>query len=407
MPLAQEVFQEGLILPPIKLVRRGEICPDVLSLLLANVRTPVEREGDLSAQLAANNVGEARLRAIVSHYGLAQVHHYARAAQEYAERILRDTISRIPDGQYSFEDVMDDDGFSRERIPIRATVRIAGDSAEVDFSGSGAQTRGGVNANFAITLAATLYCFRCLVQEDVLYNSGISRPVRVIAPVGSIVNAQHPAAVAGGNVETSQRITDVVLGALAQALPDVIPAASQGTMNNVTLGGSRPGDGSAFAYYETMAGGMGGRKGLPGLSGVHTHMSNTRNTPIEAIEAYLPVRVRRYALRPGSGGGGRFAGGDGILREYEMLTDTAITLLTERRSSPPYGLQGGLPGARGRNTLFHADGSEEPLPAKVRRQLQAGDRLRIESPGGGGFGAPPVHDAEQNPASSVKREEAG
>jgi N-methylhydantoinase B/oxoprolinase/acetone carboxylase alpha subunit len=387
MPLAQEVFQEGLIIPPVKLIRRCETCADIMALILANVRTPVEREGDLSAQIASNRVGEARLRAIIARYGLARVRHYARAVQDYAERILRHTISTIPDGEYSFEDVMDDDGFSRERIRICVTVRIAGDSAEVDFTGTERQTSGGVNANFAITLAASLYCFRCLVQEDVLYNSGIWRPVHVIAPAGTIVNAQHPAAVAGGNVETSQRITDVVLGALAKALPDVIPAASQGTMNNVTLGGTNPRDGSAFAYYETMAGGMGGRNGLRGLSGVHTHMSNTRNTPVEALEHYLPVRIRGYELRHGSGGDGRYPGGEGILREYEMLADTAITLLSERRVSQPYGARGGEPGACGRNTVIHADGSEEVVAAKARLQLKPGDRLRIESPGGGGFGS--------------------
>src|SRR5665213_178181 len=386
MPLAQEVFQEGLIIPPVKLVRRGKTCEDIMALVLANVRTPIEREGDLSAQIASNRVGEARLRAIVARYGLARVRRYARAVQDYAERILRRTIATIPDGEYSYEDVMDDDGFSRERIRICATVRIAGDSAEVDFTGTDRQTSGGVNANFAVTLAASLYCFRCLVTEDVLYNSGIWRAVRVIAPPGTIVNARHPAAVAGGNVATSQRNTDGVLRALPRALPGVIPAASQGTMNNVTLGGTNPRDGSPFAYYETMAGGMGGRNGLPGLSGVHTHMSNTRNTPIEAIEHYLPVRIRGYRLRQGSGGRGRYAGGEGILREFEMLTDTSITLLSERRTSRPYGLHGGRPGACGRNTVIRADGSEEVVAAKARLQLNAGDRLRIESPGGGAFG---------------------
>ena len=368
-----------------------------MALILANVRTPVEREGDLSAQIAANRVGEARLRAVVARYGMKRVRHYACAVQDYAERIMRDTISRIPDGEYSFEDVMDDDGFSRERIGIRATVRVAGDAAEVDFAGTALQTDGGVNANFAITLAASIYCFRCLVQEDVLYNSGISRAVRVIAPLGTIVNARHPAAVAGGNVETSQRITDVVLGALSKALPEVIPAASQGTMNNVTLGGTRL-DASAFAYYETMGGGMGGRNGLAGLSGVHTHMSNTRNTPIEAIEHYLPVRIRSYALREGSGGAGEYPGGEGMRREYEMLTDTSVTLLSERRTSHPYGLQGGEPGGCGVNTVLRADGSVEAVPAKARLQLRTGDRLQIESPGGGGYGALRVegeHDKEE------------
>jgi N-methylhydantoinase B/oxoprolinase/acetone carboxylase alpha subunit/N-methylhydantoinase A/oxoprolinase/acetone carboxylase beta subunit len=387
MPLAQEVFQEGLILPPIKLVRRGEICQDVMALILANVRTPAEREGDLSAQIASNRVAETRLHAFIARYGRERVRRHAREVQNYAERILCRTISAIPDGEYSFEDVMDDDGFSRERIAIRTTVRIAGDQAEVDFTGTERQTSGGVNANFAITLAATLYCFRCLVQEDVLYNSGISRPIRVIAPRGTIVNAVHPAAVAGGNVETSQRITDVVLGALAKALPHIIPAASQGTMNNVTLGGRRPNDGSPFAYYETIGGGMGGRNGLPGLSGVHTHMSNTRNTPIEAIEHFLPVRIRRYVLRQGSGGVGNYPGGEGILREYEMLTETSITLLSERRTSHPYGVQGGEPGGCGRNTVVRAGGCVETVPAKVRLELRPGDHLRVETPGGGGFGA--------------------
>jgi N-methylhydantoinase B/oxoprolinase/acetone carboxylase alpha subunit len=224
------------------------------------------------------------------------------------------------------------------------------------------------------------------VREDVLYNAGISRPVRVVAPAGSIVNAVHPAAVAAGNVETSQRITDVVLGALAKALPQVIPAASQGTMNNVTLGGRRL-DGSAFAYYETLGGGMGGRNGRTGLSGVHTHMSNTRNTPIEALEHYMPVRITEYALRKDSSGEGAFAGGEGLVREYEMLTDTEATLLTERRMTQPYGAQGGGPGASGRNTRVHANGTHEALPGKVRVALKAGERLRIETPGGGGFGA--------------------
>jgi len=386
MPLAQEIFQEGLILPPVKLVRRGEICHDVMALILANVRTPIEREGDLSAQIASNRVAETRLLALVTQYGLEYVRRYAQAVQDYAERILRHTISAIPDGEYSFEDVMDDDGFSRQNIGIRAAVRIAGDQAEVDFTSTDLQTSGGVNANFAITLSATLYCFRCLIQEDVPYNAGISRAIRVIAPPGTIVNALHPAAVAGGNVETSQRITDVVLGALAKALPHIIPAASQGTMNNVTLGGKRPDDDSPFAYYETIGGGMGGRNGMPGLSGIHTHMSNTRNTPIEAIEHYLPVRIRRYALRQDSGGPGQYPGGEGILREYEMLTETSITLLSERRSSHPYGANGGEPGACGRNEVIHADGTVETVSAKARLELMRGDRLRIETPGGGGFG---------------------
>ena len=387
MPLAREVFQEGLIIPPIKLVRNGEIVADVLNLILANVRTPDEREGDLTAQIAANRVADTRLRDIVTKYGHRRVTAYATALQDYTERVLRTTIAAVPDGVYTFHDYLDDDGFNDAPITIRVTITIHGNSADVDFTGSDPQTTGGVNANFAITLSAVLYSFRCLVDDDVLYNAGIARAVRVTAPPNSIVNASRPSAVAGGNVETSQRITDVVLGALAQALPDRIPAASQGTMNNVTLGGLDPRTRARFAYYETIGGGMGARNGLDGISGVHTHMSNTRNTPVEALEHYLPVSIRQYSLRPDSGGTGTWRGGDGIVREYEMLTETAVTVLSDRRAGSPYGAQGGGPGRSGRNSLIRPEGTES-LPGKVTLTLKPGERLRIESPGGGGFGRP-------------------
>lgn len=388
MPLARELYQEGLVIPPVTLVRRGRIVRDVLRLLLANVRTPEEREGDLTAQIAANRVGAARLEVLVARYGLRRVAAYGRALQDYTERVLRATLSRLPEGDYSFDDALDDDGWDRRRIRIAVTIRIRGDAAEVDFTGSDPQTEGGVNANYAVTLSATLYVFRCLVQEDVLYNAGIARPIRVIAPPGTIVNATRPAAVAGGNVETSQRITDVLLGALGRAVPDLMPAASQGTMNNVTLGGVDPRTGRRFAYYETLGGGMGGRKGLPGLSGVHTHMSNTRNTPIEAIEHDLPVRIRQYRLRRDSAGAGRFPGGEGLVREYEALAPITVTILSERRVLAPYGVLGGQPGGCGRNVLVRRDGHEESLPGKVSLTLAPGERLRIETPGGGGYGAP-------------------
>jgi N-methylhydantoinase B/oxoprolinase/acetone carboxylase alpha subunit len=387
MPLAREVYQEGLIIPPIKLARRGEIVPDVLNLILANVRTPDEREGDLTAQIAANRVADARLRQIVEKYGRARTERYASALQDYTERVLRSTIAELPDGDYAFEDSLDDDGHSEASIAIRVVIRIRGNNAEVDFTGSDPQTTGGVNANFAITLSATLYAFRCLIDDDVLYNDGIARPVHVVAPEGTIVNAVRPAAVAGGNVETSQRITDVILGALARAVPDRIPAASQGTMNNVTLGGIDPRTNRPFAYYETIGGGMGARPGLNGISGVHTHMSNTRNTPVEALEHYLPVRLHRYGLRRGSGGAGRFRGGDGIVREYEMLTETVITVLSDRRKGAPYGLRGGSDGRSGVNTVVSPSGNRQ-IGGKVTMTLQAGERLRIETPGGGGFGNP-------------------
>jgi N-methylhydantoinase B/oxoprolinase/acetone carboxylase alpha subunit len=392
MPLAREIFQEGLILPPVRLVRRGRIVDDVLGIVLANVRTPAEREGDLTAQIAANRVGETRLREIVARHGRRKVSTYAAAAQDYTERVLRATLAAVPDGEYPFEDALDDDGFGHGPLAIRVVVRIEGDRAEVDFAGTDAQTEGGVNANYAITLSACLYAFRCLVRDDVLYNSGVARPVRVVAPEGTLVNATRPAAVAAGNVEASQRITDVVLGALARALPDLVPAASQGTMNNVTLGGIDPRTGARFAYYETRGGGMGGRYGLAGISGVHTHMSNTRNTPVEAIEHYLPVRIRQYRLRAGSGGAGTYRGGEGLVREYEALTATTVTVLSDRRERPPYGLQGGEAGGCGRNTLVRGDGSEHRLAGKVTLVLQPGERLRIETPGGGGYGVPTQPD---------------
>jgi N-methylhydantoinase B/oxoprolinase/acetone carboxylase alpha subunit len=324
----------------------------------------------------------------VKRYGRARTLAYAGALQDYTERVVRAAIRAIPDGRYEFADALDDDGFGDTPIPIRASVTVRRGHATVDFTGSAPQVAGSVNANFAMTKSACLYVFRCLVSDDVLYNAGVARPLTVIAPPGSVVNAQRPAAVAGGNVETSQRITDVVLGALAQAIPERIPAASQGTMNNITLGGVDPRTGQRFAYYETLGGGMGARRGLAGLSGVHTHMSNTRNTPVEAIEHYLPVRIRQYALRAGSGGTGVYRGGDGLVREYEMLTDTSVTLISERRRGAPYGAAGGGAGARGRNTLVR-DGREEALPGKVQLQLRAGDRLRIETPGGGGYGMAP------------------
>ena len=387
MPVAREIFQEGLIIPPVKLVRRGEVVRDVMALLLANVRTPDEREGDIAAQIAANRVAEQRLRDVVAQYGKSATLRYASALQDYTERVVRHAITQIPDGVYTFDDVLDDDGFGSGPVAITVAITIKKDRATVDFTGSAPQVTGSVNANYAITLSACLYAFRCLVQDDVLYNAGVGRPIHVIAPEGSIVNARRPAAVAGGNVETSQRITDVVLGALGKSQPDRWPAASQGTMNNVTLGGTDPRTGRRFAYYETMGGGMGGRKGMAGLSGVHTHMSNTRNTPAEAIEHYLPVRIRRYGLRKGSGGKGAAPGGEGLIREYEMLTETSVTLLTDRRVGSPYGVLGGKPGGKGKNTLIR-DGVEQPLPGKIQVTLKAGDRLRERAPGSGGYGVP-------------------
>jgi len=384
MALATEIFQEGLIIPPVKLVRRGRIDRDVLGLVLANVRTPEEREGDLTAQLAANRIGERRLVEITSKYGWAKISVYMRHLQDYSEQIMRQAIRDIPDGDYNFADWLDDDGVGLKPVRIQVTVRVRGSSAEVDFTGSDPQVEGSVNANFAIALSATMYVFRCLIRGDVPYNSGLLRPIRLLAPEGSVVNARPPAAVAGGNVETSQRITDVLLGALAQAVPGRIPAASSGTMNNITFGGTHPVTGKNFAYYETIGGGMGASPERDGLSGIHTHMTNTRNTPVEALENYLPVRVRRYSLRRGSGGKGRFTGGDGIVREYEFLAPAQVNILSERRRFAPYGLSGGAPGKMGKNILVR-NGRKTQLGGKVSFRVKAGDRVIVETPGGGGY----------------------
>jgi N-methylhydantoinase B/oxoprolinase/acetone carboxylase alpha subunit len=387
MPLATELFQEGLIIPPLKLYSRGRMNEAVFDLLLSNVRTPDERRGDLLAQFAANEIGRARTEEAVARFGAAKVRLYSGLIQDYTEKFLRETIRAIPDGVYAFEDFLDNDGISANALKIAVRLTIKGDRAVVDFGASSPQTEGGVNANFAITSSAVLYVFRSLVEEDIPFNTGLMRPLEILAPKGSLVNAEFPAACAGGNVETSQRIVDVLLGALAKALPDRIPAASQGTMNNVAFGGYDPGRERHFAYYETIGGGMGAGAGADGLDGVHTHMTNSLNTPVEALENYLPLKIRRYGLRKGSGGGGLNRGGEGIVREYEFNVPAALTIMSERRRFAPYGVRGGSPGAKGRNTVI-SRGRSKVLGSKVIVKLRPGDVLRVETPGGGGFGRP-------------------
>jgi N-methylhydantoinase B/oxoprolinase/acetone carboxylase alpha subunit len=387
MPLATELFQEGLIIPPLKLVSRGRRNDDVFSLLLANVRTPDERQGDLLAQVAANDIGRLRLMEAVERYGLEKIRRYAGLVQDYTERFLRATIRGIPDGTYSFEDFMDDDGITDRPVRIAVDVMIRGDRAVVDFSRSSRQTAGGINANFAITSSAVLYVFRSLVEEDIPFNTGLMRPIQIIAPKGLIINAGFPAACAAGNVETSQRIVDVLLGALSKAIPARVPAASQGTMNNIAFGGHDPAKNRTFAYYETIGGGMGAGLSANGLSGVHTHMTNSLNTPLEALENDLPLKIRRYGFRKGSGGRGARRGGDGIVREYQFLVPVVLTIMSERRKLSPYGLWGGGPGVKGRNTLI-TRGRKKNLGSKVNVKVRAGDILRVETPGGGGYGRP-------------------
>jgi N-methylhydantoinase B len=389
MGLSREIYQEGLRIPPVKIYAGGRIVRDILAMLLANVRTAREREGDLTAQIAACRIGERRLGEILRRYGDRETARYERHLLDYSDRMMRGTLRTIPDGTYRAEDFLDDDGITDRPLRIAVTIRIRGATAEVDFTGTAPQCAGSVNSVAAITESAVFYVFRCLVDEQVPATAGLMRPIRVHAPEGTLVNARPPAAVAGGNVETSQRTVDVLLRALARAIPRRIPAASQGTMNNLTLGGTDPRTGEPFAYYETVAGGMGARPGADGIGGIHTHMTNSLNSPVEVLEHAYPVRVRRYGLRPGSGGPGRWRGGDGIVREIELLTETQVGLLCDRRKTAPWGLAGGGAGKRGKNLLLGSGRKRrraQELPSKTTLYAPAGSVLRIETPGGGGWG---------------------
>jgi len=387
MPVSREIYQEGLIIPPTLLVRRGRINADVLNLLLANVRTPDERTGDILAQLAANELGRRRLVEMLSSHGRSELTRASSALQEYAEKMMRGLIRSLPRGRYRFVDFLDDDGVGRKPLKIACELTLGPGEALVDFTGTSAQTAGCVNAPLAVTVSAVTYVFRTLLAGDVPSNYGSMLPIKVKAPPGSLLNALPPAAVAAGNVETSQRVVDVVYGALSKVPGLDVPAASSGTMNNVSMGGVNPRTGEPFTYYETIAGGMGARPGLDGLSAVHTHMTNTMNTPVEVMEKQYPLRVTRYAVRKGSGGRGRHRGGEGLVREMELLSDAEVSILSDRRVHAPYGLKGGHPGKTGVNTL--ARGAKRVvLASKVSLRGRAGDRIRIETPGGGGFGRP-------------------
>jgi N-methylhydantoinase B len=407
----REIYQEGLRIPPVRIMRGGGMVADLLALLLNNVRTPEEREGDLGAQIAACQTGAQRLSEICDRYGVGRAKRAAADLLVYSEEMMRAVLRTIPPGRYQAEDFLDDDGVGNKPVRIAVTIDVAASAAKksagmarppasssrsnrkqsvkvtVDFTGSDPQVQGAINAVEAITYSACFYVFRCLLREDVPATSGLMRPIRIIAPAGTVVNAIVPAAVAGGNVETSQRIVDVLLRALALGIPGRIPAAASGTMNNLTIGGIDPRTGKPFAYYETIAGGMGARPTKDGVSGVHTHMTNSLNTPAEALEYAYPFRLRRYSLRPNSGGSGQHAGGDGIVREIEVLTDAQVTLLADRRSRGPYGLAGGGDGAPGRTVVIRLDGSEEIIPGKSSTRIHSGERIRIESPGGGGWGS--------------------
>ena len=383
LPLSTELYQEGIIIPPIKLVYSGWTNESALALITTNSRAPQERLGDLEAQMAAHRVGENRLRDLMVEHGVDVVHEHADALQDYSRRMTEAVIADIPDGVYTFQDALEGDGQREFDIPIKATITVKKSAMTVDFAGSAPQVAGNLNAVSAIVRSATWYCVRLLAEDDVPVNHGCFQPVTVITPEHSLLNPDFPAAVAVGNTETGQRITDVVLGALAQALPDRIPAASCGTMSNFTFGGTR--DRQQFVYYETIGGGHGGGPLGPGISGRQCHMTNTLNTPVEALEYALPVRVLEYSLREDSGGVGKYPGGEGIRRTYEFLSPATITLNSERRIYSPYGLAGGQPGGNGANWLVEK-GKKRAIGGKFTTQVGPGDQVIIETPGGGGWG---------------------
>jgi N-methylhydantoinase B len=390
MPASREVYQEGFIVPPIKLARAGKMNEEALELFFRNVRTPDERRGDLAAQTAANRVGEERLRHIIGRYGLETAREHIDALIRYGEEMVRHALRQVPIGTYRFRDEME--ARQRDGAPLAIQVAVTSDGAgalTVDFDGtSPEQTDGNLNAVLAVTTSAVLYCVRCLAGPRAPANHGAFAPVTVLAREGTLVNPRPPRAVAAGNVETSQRIVDAVFGALAQALPDRIPAASQGTMNNTTIGGWDPRRDAPFAYYETLAGGVGGGPEGSGASAVHSHMTNTMNTPVEALEYQYPFRVLAYSVRRNSGGGGHHPGGDGLVRTIQFLAPATVSLLTERRSHRPWGLAGGQSGVPGRNALRRKNAQdEEDLPPVTTASVSEGDVLTIETPGGGGWGA--------------------
>jgi N-methylhydantoinase B/oxoprolinase/acetone carboxylase alpha subunit len=396
MPLSSEIFQEGIIIPPVKLLKRNQLNEEVFNLILSNVRTPGERKGDLMAQIAANKRGIRRLGENIEKYGLQNICRYSQFLIDYTERLFKSLIAEIPDGDYCFEDFLEDDGFDAKDILIKVNIKVKGDQLIIDFTGSSPQVRGGINTNRAVTYSSVLYVLTTLLGEEIPINSGIMRPVQLVLPPDSIVNASKPCGLAGGNVETSQRIVDVLMGALSRALPQRIPAASQGTMNNITFGGH------GFAYYETIGGGAGACPHSSGESGAHTNMTNSLNTPVEALEIDFPIEIESYSLRKNSGGKGRFKGGDGLIRSYKFLEKTQVSILSERRRIKPYGLQGGSPGKPGENILVKkayqtGDDPDDPVIRKKRRnvvrlgskvniEINAGDCLIIRTPGGGGYG---------------------
>lgn len=376
MPLARRLEDEGLVIPPTLLLRNDRPLHDRMSGILRRLRSPRSARADLFAQISANRRGAELLRTLIHRMGASGYSAALGKLNDYGERLCRSGLRSIPEGEYTFTDYMDDDGAGARDIPIRVTLHVHDASVTVDFTGTAAQVAGNINCPLSVAAAAAYYCFFCLLPDEPPACAGTFRPIRLRAPEGCLVNAQPPAAVAAGNVETSTRIVDAILGALARVMPERIPAAAQGTMNNIAMGAAQ------WDYYETLGGGTGGSARRSGIDAVQSHMTNTRNTPIEVVELNYPLRISRYAIRAGSGGAGRHPGGNGLIRAFVFLEAASVTLLGERRRRPPWGLAGGGDGACGRNRL-----RSRIQPGKAALEARPGDELIIESPGGGGWGA--------------------
>ena len=386
---ATEIYQEGIIIPPVKFIKKKVIDEEIADILLSNMRTPEIRLGDLRAQAAANILGRRRILELLKRYGVHTIHQAMEEIMSYSERRMRTEISKMPEGNYSAEDWLENTGTSDEKVKIKATINIEKDQLIVDYAGTDKQVDGPVNAVLGVTLSGVYYVLRCVTDPSIPMNDGCYRPVKVHAPEGTLMNPTPPAPVAGGNVETSQRNVDVLLKAFAQIVPEKVCAACQGTMNNVTVGGINPENGKPWTFYETIAGGFGGRKGVDGVDAIHTHMTNTMNTPIEAIESVYPIRFLKYELRRDSGGPGRWRGGVGLERSWKLLAPSAtLSVLAERTKTSPWGLYNGKPGAKGEYYIVKLNGKRVRLNSKCTVKMKKNDVLMVRTPGGGGYGDP-------------------
>lgn len=386
MPLSRSIHEEGIIISPTRIYEKGKLNSKLFRSIIDQTRDPEEREGDFRAQISSLEIGKERLLKTIDKYSISKIKTASKGLMDYSEKIMRSVIQNIPDGIYEFTDFLDDDGAGTKNIQIKTRIEISDNNIVVDFRGSSKKVNGCLNTPLSVTTAAVIYCFQCLAPPELPLNSGPLRAIKIIVDDDSVLNAKYPSAVVGGNVETSQRVVDTVFGALSKAIPEKVQAASTGTMNNITFGGINPKTGNDFTYYETIGGGMGGRLDFYGVNAVQTHMTNTLNTPIESIERELPIMIQTYSIRKNSGGNGKFRGGDGIIREYKFLQDAEVNLITERRNHAPWGINGGEDGEKGNNILKKYNNEIVRLPAKCSLTVKKNEIIRIETPGGGGWG---------------------